>query len=319
MSDLTEFHCFPKLPPEIRVRIWNFAFIAIRTPRIVQLIAEKITADLDWIMKRRTIPPIPLLYVCRESEHEVLEKERREKMFCFKGPLFDSKGPIVQFYGCLFDPEMDVLMVDMKTADCLAKLCGNDLLELQYVALYDRDVQFASYEDSYVQNDDFSGLCALYQRLVADQEYTKLQWMNFILEDEVPGSDLLPGWDICRNKSFDRAFQYENVIIPNIQDDVGFYTIRNADNKVSPRLNDEPDGVIALWSNEGSRDPPELRCFSELLENLKARAVGCNIPRLVLPQRNVVRRGSNVRPRSASQQDGVLLTGVLDEDNGNCT
>jgi hypothetical protein len=61
--DTCSFALFPKLPTEIRIKIWRFA---ISVPRIVEVIFN------DHWQCKNTNPP-PLLSTCAESRHESLK------------------------------------------------------------------------------------------------------------------------------------------------------------------------------------------------------------------------------------------------------
>ncbi len=74
MTSLTEFHLFPTLPGELRLRIWE---IVIRNPRVVNISCRK-GVDRRFEIKRyaeaflSTTPPPAPINTCRESRFEAL-------------------------------------------------------------------------------------------------------------------------------------------------------------------------------------------------------------------------------------------------------
>ncbi|OIW33748.1 hypothetical protein CONLIGDRAFT_190418 [Coniochaeta ligniaria NRRL 30616] len=101
MCDLNEFHLFPRLPPEIRIKIWNFS---LPDPRIVEVrcgsdsISNKVPIGLGGVTGCLSSASIPVtLGVCRESRAET--SRRYKAMFGFAG----RPGRVY------FDPARDVL------------------------------------------------------------------------------------------------------------------------------------------------------------------------------------------------------------------
>lgn len=74
MTSLTEFHLFPNLPGELRLKIWH---IAIRNPRVVNISCRK-GVDRRFEIRRyaeaflSTTPPPAPINICRESRFEAL-------------------------------------------------------------------------------------------------------------------------------------------------------------------------------------------------------------------------------------------------------
>lgn len=75
MTSLTEFHVFPTLPSELRLKIWD---IIICSPRIVDITCSKgvtksARQQTRFIKAFLSSTPIPsVLHVCRESRYEAL-------------------------------------------------------------------------------------------------------------------------------------------------------------------------------------------------------------------------------------------------------
>ncbi|CAG8957760.1 hypothetical protein HYFRA_00000098 [Hymenoscyphus fraxineus] len=65
---LTEFHLFPNLPPELRIRIWSFC-----TPPAAVI---AVSNDNRWAeYTRRRIPVPAVLHACKDSRQEFLHRE----------------------------------------------------------------------------------------------------------------------------------------------------------------------------------------------------------------------------------------------------
>ncbi|KAK0128287.1 hypothetical protein ONS95_000262 [Cadophora gregata] len=75
MSALTEFHLFPTLPSELRIKIWE---TVLSSPRIVHINCEKGVIKSNQQQTRfiksflSSTPIPPTLHVCRESRYEAL-------------------------------------------------------------------------------------------------------------------------------------------------------------------------------------------------------------------------------------------------------
>jgi len=75
MATLTEFHLFPELPSELRLKIWH---IVLSSPRIVDINCEKGVVKSNQQQTRfikaflSSTPIPPTLHVCRESRYEAL-------------------------------------------------------------------------------------------------------------------------------------------------------------------------------------------------------------------------------------------------------
>jgi len=71
-SPLTEFHLFPQLPGELRLKIWK---LALSTPRVVDIDCTKqsVEGERRWVERFYSSTPQPaLLHACQESRFEAL-------------------------------------------------------------------------------------------------------------------------------------------------------------------------------------------------------------------------------------------------------
>ncbi|TVY80451.1 hypothetical protein LSUE1_G007807 [Lachnellula suecica] len=71
MSTPTEFHLFPNLPSEIRLKVWSFI---VGTPRVVKIHCKKrIERNRRFADAFVSEEPPPIaLHICQESRHEAL-------------------------------------------------------------------------------------------------------------------------------------------------------------------------------------------------------------------------------------------------------
>ena len=77
MNNNKEFHMFPRLPPEIRLLIWD---LALWTPTIVQICVEEDKETGAFRLKNRVVPP--LVQTCSESRARALKVYRKAPYEC---------------------------------------------------------------------------------------------------------------------------------------------------------------------------------------------------------------------------------------------
>jgi hypothetical protein len=108
---LREFHLFPQLPIELRLKIWPLAFheprvLEIRTAdfpgniRYISIAASRKVSDIRWVTKT---PPPAALSICREARKEAL------KVYTLRIRLLASGGEVIYI-----NPELDVVYANFK-------------------------------------------------------------------------------------------------------------------------------------------------------------------------------------------------------------
>jgi hypothetical protein len=103
MPIATTFELFPKLPPELRLRIWGYTIL----PRVIDLIYDQ---ERDQFLSFNSMVPA-ILHVCRESRMVGLEVESLKPTFGT-----DSHSPKIWF-----DFARDVLFFDDWMSACSFK------------------------------------------------------------------------------------------------------------------------------------------------------------------------------------------------------
>lgn len=167
-------HLFPRLPPEIRIKIWNFS---LPEPRIVEvrcgsdaisdkcpngpglMSLESLFGDVAGCRSAATIPVT--LGVCRESRAETL---RRYK------PMFGFAGQPGRVY---FDPQRDVLYFGRKGCGLMGPhaqfrtvfaLCESDLARVCRIAV--DEAVLGPVSPGYSEREEFAAVArAVYQLL----------------------------------------------------------------------------------------------------------------------------------------------------------
>jgi hypothetical protein len=130
------FHRFSRLPTELRLQIWLYSMV----PRIADWPAGELNPYNGPPV------PIPLLLVNREARNAILP---------FYPKLFSSNDPMFPSDGVMFNGEIDVLHVQSDDLDALGDIASADLLQLQYLAVYNaNDISGLYYQSTSDQVND---------------------------------------------------------------------------------------------------------------------------------------------------------------------
>lgn len=118
----SEFHLFPQLPGELRLKIWS---IILSTPRFVDINCKRriVEGERRWAKRwNSSIPPPALLHVCRESRFEALqtylpyfttEDSDNALFICFDQDTIRCTDRVIEYFGVVDMVGVQRLVIDV--------------------------------------------------------------------------------------------------------------------------------------------------------------------------------------------------------------